>query len=149
MEKMCIRHRSLKTWIIFLFLVTLLASLSAAPAMADEDDNAGVFNKAADKFATDDEKKDARGFLNLADRSNNQDYTDEDARNTFGFVIRRLMSTYYMNSVTKAPKETQPPASGFECDLNDKKNGTPLYHNCDVPNAVSYTHLTLPTILLV
>lgn len=46
MEKMCIRHRSLKTWIIFLFLVTLLASLSAAPAMADEDDNAGVFNKA-------------------------------------------------------------------------------------------------------
>lgn len=137
MEKMCIRHRSLKTWIIFLFLVTLLASLSAAPAMADEDDNAGVFNKAADKFATDDEKKDARGFLNLADRSNNQDYTDEDARNTFGFVIRRLMSTYYMNSVTKAPKETQPPASGFECDLNDKKNGTPLYHNCDVPNVVT------------
>ncbi len=47
------------------------------------------------------------------------------------------MSTYYMNSVTKAPKETQPPASGFECDLNDKKNGTPLYHNCDVPNVVT------------
>ena len=81
MEKMCIRHRSLKTWTILLFLVALLTSLSA-PAMADEDDNAGVLNKAADSFATDDEKKDARGFLNLADRSNNQDYTDENARNT-------------------------------------------------------------------
>ena len=50
MEKMCIRHRSLKTWTILLFLVALLTSLSA-PAMADEDDNAGVLNKAADSLS--------------------------------------------------------------------------------------------------
>lgn len=57
-------------------------------------------------------------------------------RNKFGYVVHRVFTPNYIN---QTPKAYAP--SGFQfkeknCDLNDKNAGTPLYHNCDVPNFV-------------
>lgn len=53
---------------------------------------------------------------------------------SFGFLVDRLIGIHYINENHNGINR---PPEGKNCHLNDPLNGTLLYHNCDVPNAMT------------
>lgn len=108
-------------------LLSLFAPLTAKPAYADEDSDAkdkiseayndygGSFDGAMEKY----EKGEGK-----------------DDENSFGFVMKRIFGINYMNDVSRAvaAEGYDTPESGKLCNADDPRAGTPLYHNCDIPN---------------
>lgn len=53
---------------------------------------------------------------------------------SFGHLVNRLIGVYYINENHHGINK---PPEGKNCHLNNPLNGTLLYHNCDVPNAMT------------
>lgn len=104
-------------------------------ALADsEDDAKNKISTQANDFMVKDDNGDANLMATL-DKANGD--TSDDS---FAYILNRLFSTTYIN---KAPLTSVDKSSdnfgddGFNCHVDDPNAGTPLYHNCDVPNIVT------------
>lgn len=123
----------LSAFLAFLFIfITLVVPVANA---ADTNEQA---EKAAEEFIGDDDfgaSFDKAEKENLAARKKG-----EVNYNSFAYLVKRLISTSYMNNVAYGvPSKglTSPsdlPVKDHICDINSPLKGTPLYHNCDIPN---------------
>lgn len=136
--KLSPRLRVLPAIICSLLCLTILAgtflsalSFNSNLALADEiDDGKSKISDAADGYV--DTGKD--GFWKTMDKYNSDKSVDSTS---FGYVVKRLLSTSYLNDTHLGV-----PASGYaradkNCDVRGTLPGTPLYHNCDVPNIMT------------
>lgn len=71
-------------------------------------------------------QKDEDGKPSLFNTINKAD--GEDSPNDFGYIMRRLFSTGYINHAGDATND------GRQDNCYVSQSGTPYYHNCDVPN---------------
>lgn len=56
--------------------------------------------------------------------------------NSFGYVLERLFTIHYINDTTAGYSATKSEL-GKQCEVNNTHAGTPIYHNCDVPNILT------------
>ena len=117
----------------FLLVISLLFGISVNGSSAWADDD--PIESGAEGYVKDDETKDAGGFTDLIERSDQMNYQEENNRNSFGFVINRFFSINYLNWVPYATKDK--PKEDRICHQDDPWAGTPLYHNCDIPNLMT------------
>lgn len=122
-----------------LFLIVTITSVfvnSSKTAFADENDAKDKINKAADSYIV---KKDnpEDSFYSTMDKFDKEGGATRET-NTFASVIQRILTTSYMNETSTGSAAGGAPnginGSGKNCDVNIATAGTPLYHNCDVPN---------------
>lgn len=113
-------------------LATVLAIFGGTiVAYADSEEDA---KKEISKLADDYIVKNSEGEMDLGATL---DIARKDTDpNTFGYILTRLFSTDYINKAPDASKNKQP-NNGTNCRVSDPHAGTPLYHNCDVPNMLT------------
>lgn len=56
---------------------------------------------------------------------------------TFSYVFHRLFSIGYMNNTEDGVAASPHSDRDWNCDVGHEHAGTPLYHNCDVPNIIT------------
>lgn len=118
---------------VFLLIVfgiaLIFSSLSFAPtAFADDDDDKKTISDALDDYSDD------KDFGKSMEKYNQKGDDDPD---TFGHVIHRLFIPGYLNKTPDGVAAGDYDERDENCNINDKDAGTPLYHNCDVPNIVA------------
>lgn len=121
------------------FLMTGTLSLLSTDAFthiakADDDDEDKAKEKiqeAADAYIPSDGEGEDKFWKTLEKSSGD---TDE---NTFASVVNRLFTSSYMNYTGNAVAASGQQKRDYNCNVNDSKKNTPLYHNCDVPNIMT------------
>lgn len=103
----------------------------------DEDDDDDKKSEDLIKKAAEDSgvKTDDEGFADALRKSNGA----SDRNNSFFAVLGRIFAVGYLNNVNLAvtPSGYSKPDSGYMCSVDNKFAGTPLYHNCDIPNLMT------------
>lgn len=132
-----VRHR----WQVFVYSLLALVILAgvvlqgatARVAYADDDAD-GAFEEAAQSYLKDNLAKDKNGNTQF-DKTMDNTRGDWKNKDSFGYIMWRLFTLNYIN-------ETEHNAQGHDavnCHVDHKFAGTPLYHNCDVPNMLTET----------
>lgn len=98
----------------------------------DDDESAGqkAIHKAYDDYKPDDNKDHSWGYFEKYNHDKNK--TDPTS---FAYVMTRMFTTHYLNDTSEAQTDQKNP--GLNCNPGDPAAGTPVYHNCDVPNALT------------
>lgn len=94
-------------------------------AYADEEESKREIAENANEYIVKDDEGEGNLSKTLTKAGN------DDDPNSFGYIINRLFSTNYLN---ETPKSSTSVPKGGNCQVNHEFAGTPLYHNCDVPN---------------
>lgn len=125
---------------VFFMISTVSVSFQNLPLTAyadDEGDAKEELEDKADDYIVDEEEGDP--FWKTLEKMN--DDNDPSAKNDFGSVMARLFTTQYMNDTSKGSSQLGLSnginGSGMNCHVNAPGAGTPMYHNCDVPNIVT------------
>lgn len=114
-------------------LTTLLNSSGSSVAYAENEDKAKEkVQDAADKFLEDPEEGDE---FPLGSAIEKMEKTSEDDREGFSYVLRRLFTVHYMNDTSKGYAAEG--KAGLQCETSNPNAGTPIYHNCDIPNIMT------------
>lgn len=99
-----------------------------------ETDPKNIVDEAASTAGYD--NPDDEGFMNMLDEAQANGRNND--RDTFLGLVYRLMIDNYINYTPSAfnPEtgEIGVPNDGWNCNKDHKWKGTPLYHNCDIPN---------------
>ena len=112
---------------VLLFAIVLVTVGSSIVALADSTDDAkNKINELANDFIV----KGADGEADLAATLVKAD--GDTSTDSFGYILNRLFATNYINLAPKSSADK--PEGGVNCTVGNKYSGTPLYHNCDVPN---------------
>lgn len=112
---------------IFLLISTML--VPATNAWAD-DKTEDKLNKALSDFY--DGEQDNEGFMQATEKAElewRSGNGSEESKAKFSYLFYRMLGLNYMNDVEMSVGNTK-----NICDLSHKDKGTPLYHNCDIPN---------------
>lgn len=117
-------------------LITL-SSGSSSSAYADEDEED---KKQADEIK--DKIKDAAKSSGIStDQKGFEDVSNDlpaagTREDSFKGLLSRMFTFQYLNNVESgvASKGEKKPESGYLCSTNNEAAGTPIYHNCDIPN---------------
>lgn len=132
----------LAAFLASIFLITAVLSMfnatSSLTAFADdEEDSKEEINKLADDYIVD--KEDGDPFWGTLSKFNDED--NPAAKKDFSSVMARLFTTQYMNDTHKGAAQSGMEnginGSGRNCLVDDPNKGTPLYHNCNVPNIIT------------
>lgn len=132
----------LAAFLASIFLVTAVLSMFTASGSLtafadDEEDSKEEINKLADDYIVD--KEDGDPFWGTISKFNGED--NPAAKKDFSTVMARLFTTQYMNDThkgaTQSGMENGINGSGRNCAVDHPNKGTPLYHNCDVPNIIT------------
>lgn len=120
-----------------LLFMALIAGASSMPMVAHADgDSAEVLTKAADAYGVKAGKdKTIIDSLEEQYRAKGAGFLKDDQA-TFGVVIKRLLQTGYMNYTPDGVGADKGEVD-WNCRTNHPQQGTPLYHNCDVPNMMT------------
>ena len=114
-------------------LTTLLNSSGPSIAHAENEDKAKEkIQDAADDFL--DEGEEGEEFP-LGSAIEKMEKTPEEDRDGFAYVLRRLFTVHYMNDTSKGYAAEG--KAGLQCQVDDPNAGTPIYHNCDIPNIMT------------
>lgn len=119
-------------------VLSLFSSYDSFTAFADdEEDSKEEIDKLADDYIVD--KDDGDPFWGTVDKFNKEG--NPAAKKDFSSVMARLFTTQYMNDTHKGSAQSGTKngigGSGRNCKVDATGKGTPLYHNCDVPNIVT------------
>ena len=118
--------------------VLFASKASSNVVHADPDDDRGVMEDASK-----DVQKDQSGFEDLMGKT--QGEVDEDS---FNYVFKRLFTMQYLNHTPKGVASGDFPDKEWQCNVNAKGAGTPVYHNCDVPNILTEFMQTVTALLI-
>lgn len=132
------RNRRVKTFFsglfsvlsVFLILMTVVGA-HIPQVFADEDEKArekvsDAFNKEYEGLESDEIPEQAY-----------KNWLENKDENTFSYIFQRLLSLSYMNDTKDASAGDGGEKLDQICDVNHEFLGTPLYHNCDIPNIVT------------
>lgn len=128
-----VRTRSLAALFALLVMVcSVLFSVASASqtAFAAEDEDQKIEDLLNDK-SKDFGAKDYQDAMSKLDSNNIND------QNSFGYVLGRLFMPGYLNHTDQGVAAKGMSNPGTNCSLSDPNAGTPLYHNCDVPNIMA------------
>lgn len=120
--------KSFSFFAILLILFSFILPVSAAWADDEEILNNGLNNFYGGE-------KDSNGFMDAYDKADKEWRENED-KAKFSYLFHRLLDTAYMNDVDHAYAGDggSVPEDKKICHTDDPNSGTPLYHNCDIPN---------------
>lgn len=136
-----VRSRAKRGLIFFLMAMILASALNlgglfSSPAFAEPSEGDSKAEKLIKEAAKNEEYDGEEGAEKL---SNDLERRYNPKRNTFFGLVYRIVNFGYLNHTPAAT-----PAKGFShapygendlnCDVSAKGKGTPIYHNCDVPN---------------
>lgn len=121
----------------FLFLITSIAGvfLTTAPtAFAENSIEQKLTDASKEYFKSEDDSTETESLWGKM-----QYYHDDSERDngSFSQVMKRLVSINYMNNTSEGIAGKNQPSLDYICNTNDKNAGTPLYHNCDIPNIMT------------
>lgn len=111
------------------FLFTSVAGGLTTHAFADADEDKKIVSDAGKDWLGED-------VTNIGDL--NKKFSKEKTSvgsgqvEGFGYLIERILMPGYINDVSDGASKHGNP--GRACDVGDPKSGTPIYHNCDIPN---------------
>lgn len=117
---------------VFIFSITLLQSPVTSFADGDDKDSDTKFVEEGNSYLKDHAKKDKDGNVDGVGTIG-QFMSPVEDRDSFGYVLWRLFAATYINQTTDNSQGKDP----INCKTSNPLNGTPLYHNCDVPNLLT------------
>lgn len=117
----------------FIAFIVLLSTVfvvlgGTVVAFADEDKTKETLGNLADDFLITQENEEGQKSLDFGATLSKA--KKDRSTDNFAYVINRLFGTTYIN---KTPKNSQG-SNANNCDPNNSAKGTPVYHNCDIPN---------------
>jgi len=116
-------------------LTTTIFSSGSLLAHAEKEDEAKEkIQEAADKFLEDSKEGEERSALFPALEKAESAKEDKDS---FGYVLSRLFSIHYINDTSKGYSSDNSVPVGLQCSADNPHSGTPVYHNCDIPNILT------------
>lgn len=121
-----------------LFLLTSAnAQLIAGIAFADgEEEGKKTIQDAADDYIPKAEEGEEDGQLfNTLDKFNNDPNKTDNT--SFAYVLNRMFTFNYLNNTPEAFAPSGVDEKDRHCEVDDPNAGTLIYHNCDVPNALT------------
>lgn len=131
-------RRSLAFFVtVFIMTMTLLSGFVSVNSIAYAEDSPGdILAKSAKDFGVDLNSEKTIDQM-VEKQKTNKDSADD--KSSFGNVLKRLFNPGYLNNTELgvAPSGADNPT--WNCDASNKFAGTPLYHNCDVPNVLTET----------
>lgn len=137
-----LKRRAAKSFMsFFISLIAVFsilgANIGAGIAFADDDGGQSKLEDAAKDYGVETGQEGFGKTMDKYEEKDSKTISETDGTYTFAHVIKRVFDTRYLNYTPEATAGDGADNRDWNCDVNNKFAGTPLYHNCDVPNMMT------------